>query len=98
MRQHEKFLSQNKDYVDAHFTAIKIQELEQIEQEEFKKQVEVMISGKLEQIKLNQQKELKILRDKIQQGKQEQDTARLNDHQKLIKKFENIKNDLEMQQ
>lgn len=69
MKQQEKFLSKNKNYVEAHYALEKVKQLEQIDHEKFRTEVQQQVFMKLEQLRVRQQKEFDILTEKIHQAK-----------------------------
>mmetsp|Transcript_20691 Transcript_20691/g.25606 ORF Transcript_20691/g.25606 Transcript_20691/m.25606 type:complete len:260 (+) Transcript_20691:221-1000(+) len=97
-RKIQEHLAKAKDYAEAHKMKMKADRLEAYETERWTKQKEQEMLQQEAKFKQAKQQELTALQKRIQTGREEQKKQRHVDLERLLQRYQNVKNELEAQQ
>eukprot|EP01017_Pseudomicrothorax_dubius_P018650 TRINITY_DN2059_c0_g1_i1.p1 TRINITY_DN2059_c0_g1~~TRINITY_DN2059_c0_g1_i1.p1 ORF type:complete len:293 (-),score=108.02 TRINITY_DN2059_c0_g1_i1:139-1017(-) len=98
LRKIEENLARQKDYVEAHKVQQKCLEMEREELAKWLAVRESKIRGQVQLLATKQAQEINALRKRVNTAQEEQRKARSLELERLIQKYHNIKNELEIQQ
>jgi len=98
LRSIEKTLAAQKQYQQAALMKMRADNLEAWELEKLGNRKQKDLSGKEQRFKLRQKNELEALKQRIQTGKDEQKKQRQLDLEKVLRRYQNVKSELEAQQ
>ncbi|KAM3142968.1 hypothetical protein pb186bvf_005031 [Paramecium bursaria] len=98
LRKIEEHLAKQKNYVEAHQIQIKRSKLEQDEVSNYQSARSAKIKNQVQQMQMRHQNELSALQQRIRAGQDELRKNRSIDLERLLQKYQNLKNELEQQQ
>mmetsp|Transcript_27761 Transcript_27761/g.40890 ORF Transcript_27761/g.40890 Transcript_27761/m.40890 type:complete len:266 (-) Transcript_27761:2499-3296(-) len=97
-RKIEEHLAKAKDYNEAHKIKAKADKLEEFETEKWIRRKQKEMFQQENKFKNTKQQELSALQKRIQTGREEQKKQRHVDLERLLQRYQNVKNELEAQQ